>query len=427
MNQGATEFLLALGLADRMAGTAYLDDSIWPKYAVAYAGIPVLSDAYPDESTLMGANPDFIVGSYNSAFREVYESRGRTRGIFTNATVGPCEGNGSEWNESWRTCRPQLHAAGIGTFLLGDACEDSSLRPTLVSEVTVYQEVRALAAIFQVDGEAVVAEMRQDFDTAEAQISSAMHGAPLKAVWLDCVGRCCQVEAGQEPEVFVGGGSGAPALLMQESGLTNVFADRTGNWVCVKESAIAAAKPDVLVVVDAAWDTAMSKIEWLYNDSTFCEMEAVRAARFVSIPFSASTLSPRNGPAAHDLALAALHVRLGTLTSSLESGVVSFNPFSLRDATKNLRCPLQMGSVVYVDDGDGGDGGDDDGDDSNALALGLGLGLGIPAALLVIGGGAWFCMKQQKSARSASTGTGSGGNGGVVVGQPVGSPAGEGK
>ncbi|EJK59415.1 hypothetical protein THAOC_20373, partial [Thalassiosira oceanica] len=36
MNQGATEVMLALDLADRMAGTAYLDDYIWPELSDAY-------------------------------------------------------------------------------------------------------------------------------------------------------------------------------------------------------------------------------------------------------------------------------------------------------------------------------------------------------------------------------------------------------
>ena len=33
--QGATEFMLAMGLEDKMVGTAYIDDSIWPRYAEA--------------------------------------------------------------------------------------------------------------------------------------------------------------------------------------------------------------------------------------------------------------------------------------------------------------------------------------------------------------------------------------------------------
>lgn len=139
--RASRRFLLGLGLADHMAGTAYLDDAIWPRYASAYASIPVLSSTYPNESTLLGANPDFIVASYQSAFRQTYvHSSGSTRGIFSNATIAPCEGSGSEFGTALPTCRPQLHAQGIGTFLFADACEDRSLRPALVSEDTVYQE-----------------------------------------------------------------------------------------------------------------------------------------------------------------------------------------------------------------------------------------------------------------------------------------------
>jgi len=422
MNQGATEFLLALGLADRMVGTAYLDDTIWPHYAQEYNRIPVLSSSYPDESTLMGASPDFIVASYNTAFREQYLHNGKIRGIFSNATIGPCIGNGSDWGKTWRTCRPQLHNASVGTYLFTDACEDSSYRPLTVNENTVYEEMRVLGAIFQVNGvELIIKDMRQDFDNAEATISSAMHGAPLNVVWLDCVGRCCSDDTGEQ--VFVGAGQGAPAMLMQEAGLKNIFSNKAGNWVCVNKRDIVAAAPDVIITVDAAWDTALKKINWLYNDTDFCQMDALRGARFVSIPFSASTLSPRNGPAAHDLALAALHVRLGTLTASRQSGVSSFNPHTLQLQTKNSKCPLQMSAVVYDnDDRRKNDNANDNADKSDSLALGLGLGLGIglPVAALLLGAGVWFWRRNSKH----SSYSGNGGSG-VVIGQPVGGAAGD--
>lgn len=59
-------------------------------------------------------------------------------------------------------------------------------------------------------------------------------------------------------------------------------------------------------------------------------MDALKGARFVQIPFSASTLGPRNAPAAVDLAMAALHVRTGSLTATRESGVGSFSPTFLQ-------------------------------------------------------------------------------------------------
>jgi len=191
--------------------------------------------------------------------------------------------------------------------------------------------------IFQVNVEPIIQDMKRDFDNAEATISSAMHGAPLNVVWLDCVGRCCSDSTCEQ--VLVGVGTGAPAMLMQEVGLQNIFLNKAGNWVCVNKRDIVAAAPDVIIAVDAAWDTALKKINWLYNDTAFCQLDALRGARFVSIPFSASTLSPRNRPAAHDLALASLHVRLGTLTASRQSGVSSFNPHMLQLQTQSSKCP----------------------------------------------------------------------------------------
>jgi len=212
-------------------------------------------------------------------------------------------------------------------------------------------------------------------------------------------------------------------MLMQEAGLRNIFSNNAGNWVCVNKRDIVAAAPDVIIAVDASWDTALKKINWLYNDTDFCQLDALRAARFVSIPFSASTLSPRNGPAAHDLALAALHVRLGTLTASRQSGVSSFNPHMLQQQTRNSRCSLQMSAVVYDNDGNNGNAKKPSTSDSLALGLGLGLGLGLPAAALVVGTGAWLWRRNSK--RSPSSGAGASG---VVIGQPVGDPAGaEGK
>jgi len=333
MNQGATEFLLGLGLADRMVGTAYLDDAIWPQYESDFNSIPVLSTTYPTEEQIMALNPDFIMGAYNSAFREQYvTSSNQTRGIFSNDTVGPCDGAGSSWGEGvLDTCRPQLHAASIATYLLADACEDTSLRPDTVSEEIVYQELRQLGAIFDVAVESVIDEMLEDFDAATVVLNTIVTDAPLKAMWFDCVG-CCGSH-----EVFVGGGTGAPQMLMTESGLTNAFADLDGNWVCVNRSQIAIAAPDVIVLVDAAWDSVAEKIGWLYNQTELCNLNVLQSARFVNIPFSASTLGPRNGQAALDMARAVANLHIGPSPRS-QSGVNPVDTMTLAADVAGLNC-----------------------------------------------------------------------------------------
>jgi hypothetical protein len=206
--------------------------------------------------------------------------------------------------------------------------------------------MRTLGRIFKVDAEALITDMKKDFDAAAAMVSSSPHGSKLKAVWLDCLS-CCKTEPGEPKQVFVGGGSGAPGMLMNEAGLDNAFANQDKGWVCVNVTDVIKAAPDVMVVIDADWDKALDKLTWLYNQSDLCAMDALKGARLVQVPFSASTLSPRNGPAALDLAIASLHVRTGSLTAVRKSGVSSFNPTQFREHTKNLHCNLQKEKVKY--------------------------------------------------------------------------------
>jgi iron complex transport system substrate-binding protein len=351
MNQGVTEFMLAMGLKDKMVGTAYIDDEIWPRYKSAYATIPVLSTSYPSETEIMAVTPDFILGSYKSAFRERTCTTERCRGIF-NVSTGPCEGLGSDWFKggstsaakphSYSTCRPQLHAKGIGTWLEPVSCEDNALKPAEATEETVYAAIRQIGQIFNVRtvAEQLVSEIKNDFDIAAESVRELKSG--IKAVWLDCVG-CCKDDAGNKlkDQVFIGAGKGAPNLIMKEAGLTNVFAKEQGSWACVNISRIVEAQPDVMVVVDAAWDTAMEKIQFMHNDSTFCTAHFVQRAEYVTIPFSASTLGPRNGVAALDMLSAAIHLTTGSVTMNFESGVSFLKTDLLQNRTAGLLCPYK--------------------------------------------------------------------------------------
>src|ERR1700741_5334487 len=72
MNQAATEIMLALGLHERMVGTAFLDDAVLPEFAEAYDTIGVRAPGYPSGELLSLSRPDFIYAAYPSAFaREV--------------------------------------------------------------------------------------------------------------------------------------------------------------------------------------------------------------------------------------------------------------------------------------------------------------------------------------------------------------------
>ena len=365
MNQGVTEFMLAMGLHKEMVGTAYLDDDIWPRYKTEYDKIPELNKrGYPTEAQIKSSNADFVMGSYASAFNErscnnaLTGAPGTCRGIF-NVTTGPCEGAGSDWfvggtieqgkpklynntgANSRSTCRPQLHTAGIGTWLEPTSCEDVSLRQQgAASEETVYAAIKQIGDIFNVPFVAanLISDIKYDFDVAEQTVKRLPTG--IKAVWLDCVDRCCSdVSTPANPHVYVGAGTGAPNLIMKEAGLENVFKDDVGNWKCLPVSRIMEAKPDVMIVVHADWDTAEGKIKWMHNRSDFCSANFVKKADYIKIPFSASTLGPRNGVAALDLLSAALRLKTGSVELNFKSGVEFFETDWVKQKTAGLMCP----------------------------------------------------------------------------------------
>ena len=197
VHQGATEFMLAMGLEDKMVGTSAMDDTIWTRYKEAYDQIPILSAGEPTEKMIMDVNADFIVAAYSSAFAEYRKVGDCTfdscKGIFSNDTIGPCDGENSDYfpagdkdyKTPYSTCRPQLHDKGIGTWLWEDYCEDPALRPAGgATEDTVYAAVEQLGHIFNVPHVAskVNADIANDFKVAkEARNKSGIPS--LKAVF----------------------------------------------------------------------------------------------------------------------------------------------------------------------------------------------------------------------------------------------------
>ena len=222
---------------------------------------------------------------------------------------------------SYGRCRPQLHAAGIGTWLEETYCEDTDLRPSTATEETVYAAVTQLGDIFNVPNVATQLndQIRNDFAIAKQAVADSGHA--LTAILLDGVG--C---GGDDDMFFVGAGQGSVNLILTAAGMTNLFADLEGSYDCVSASDIIDANPDVLVIVEASWDSALNKIDYMHNNSAFCAATFVQNADYIKIPFSASALGPRNGAAALDLVSAAIHVTTGATTMNFESGVEFFDP-----------------------------------------------------------------------------------------------------
>jgi len=255
MNQAATEIMLALGLEDRMVGTAYIDDVILPDFEEVYNAIPVLAETYPSQEVLFGADPDFVYGSYSSAFGD--EAAG---------------------------AREQLADLGIGSYVSPTACADRSLRPEKVTIEDVYGEIRDIAMIFDVEehGEELIAELQAELDEINEILSEV--DEPVSVLWYD---------SGTD-DVYAGACCGAPAMIMELVGAENVFADVEGSWATVSWEEVIARDADAIIMVSAEWDTVESKIEVLTSNPAYADMTAVQNENWVVIDFSYTTPNIRN-------------------------------------------------------------------------------------------------------------------------------------
>jgi iron complex transport system substrate-binding protein len=250
LNQTATEVMLALGLQDRMIGTAFLDDAILPEFAEAYKAIPVRSAAYPSSDVLFKSRTDFVYAAYPSAF--------------SNEVPG---------------IRDVLEA-GTNSYLSPSGCQG---RATADPTERVFDEIREVARIFGVlpRAERLIEGYRSDLERIRTSLGSVT--TPRRVLWWD---------SGLPPAVA--GCCGTPNEILRLAGAHNVFSDMWGTWGTVMWDEVIARNPEVIVLVDATWATAAQKRQWLMSQPKLAGISAVKNQRFVTVSFSASTPGIRN-------------------------------------------------------------------------------------------------------------------------------------
>lgn len=261
LNQGTTEILLSLGLADRMVGTATWTDPVLKGLEKANAKVPRLADNQPSFEKVLDAEPDFVTASFTS--------------VLSKGGVAP---------------REKFEELGVGTYLSPADCEgkdnsgdgDGSRTKPLTMD-TVYREVRELARIFGVEerGEKLVTELKN-------RVAKATSGIDAKDAtvlyWF----------ANQESP-YLAGCCGAPGIITNELGAKNVFDDSTQEWPQVNWETVADRNPDVLVIGDLVRkkqtaETAEKKIAFLESNPATKNMDAVKKKRYVLL--SGQSMNP---------------------------------------------------------------------------------------------------------------------------------------
>ncbi len=252
LNQGTTEILLSLGLADRMAGTATWTDPVMKGLEKANAEVPRLADNQPSFEKVLATEPDFVASSFTSTL-----DRGG---------VAP---------------REKFEELGVPTYLSPADCEgkDNSgdgdgLRTKPLDMETVYREVRELARVFGVEerGEQLVDRLKSRVTKATSGIRA---GSTTVLYWF----------ANQESP-YMAGCCGAPGIISNVLGAKNVFDDSTQEWPQINWETAADRDPDVLVIGDLTRksqtaESAAKKIAFLESNPVTKNMKAVKGKRYV--------------------------------------------------------------------------------------------------------------------------------------------------
>ncbi|GAA2174337.1 ABC transporter substrate-binding protein [Agrococcus versicolor] len=263
IKSSTTEALIALGLADRIVGTAFQDGPL-PDGLDVDEPLPVIDERMPGAESVLALEPDLIFSGWESAFAA--------------DAVGT---------------RAELAELGVATYVWPTACMSADA-PTEVTFDDIAAEVEQIADIFDVDASGVLA------DQEEMLADIAPDDRDLTALWWS---------SGTETP-YVGAGQGAPELIMDTAGLTNIADDLEGGWSPYGWESVLAADPDVLVIVDSDWNTAANKIAYLEADPTLSQLTAVQERRYVIVPFAASEAGVRTAEAAASVALQVSEIAL---------------------------------------------------------------------------------------------------------------------
>jgi iron complex transport system substrate-binding protein len=252
LNQGTTEILLSLGLADRMAGTATWTDPVMKGLAKANAKVPRIADNNPSFERVLAAEPDFVAASFVS-----------TLGKGGVATRDQFEKLGVPTYVSPSDCAGKDNSGG------GDGARDKALGID-----AVYGEVRDLASVFGVKdrGDKLVAS----FQRRMAKATSGIDASDVTLLYWFA----------NSESPYMAGCCGAPGIITRALGAKNVFDDTHEEWPQVNWETAADRNPDVLVIGDLTRDSetaesAKKKIAFLESNPVTKNMDAVKHKRYV--------------------------------------------------------------------------------------------------------------------------------------------------
>ncbi|MFG2923268.1 ABC transporter substrate-binding protein [Streptomyces sp. NPDC048305] len=258
IHQHPAELMLALGLKDRMVGTAFPDSAVLPELRKDFDAIPELAEREPSFEKILDAEPDLVYGGYGSAFDE---KAGRSREAFADA--------------------------GIDTHLNREYCGKDK-----VTMADTYAEVRTIGKIFGVPDRAK--KLVADLEDRVGKAASAVSDEEKVPVFVYDSG---------DKSAFTAGGKGLGTDLIRRAGGENVFGDLDEVFGDVSWEQVVERRPEVIAIYDYAGSGSVEqKKKFLLSRTALADVPAVKNKRFVVLPLTATLVGIRSAYAVDDLA-----------------------------------------------------------------------------------------------------------------------------
>jgi len=277
IGQAGTEMLYALGLGDKLAGTALWFNAVQPQFKAINDKVPRLADNDPSFEAVIGKRPALVVSQFEWM-------------VGKEGVVGT---------------REQFHDLRIASYAMPSDCEGKNnlsgadgTRTAAYDVNALYKSVQQLAQIFDVEprGKALVDELKQRQARAVAQLQGSKLKDLTAALWFS--------SADLAIDPYMAGQKGVAGYMLQTLGLRNIVGWET----------IAKANPSILIIARMdrrrfPADDYRKKLEFLKQDPVTRHMDAVKNERIVIVDADALQGSIRMVDGMEQIAQAALKLQ----------------------------------------------------------------------------------------------------------------------
>lgn len=265
IGQTQTEILYALGLGDRVVGTAVWFSPVAKAYEAVNATVKRLADKDPSFEAVLAQEPDFVAAMFEWH-------------VGPNGIVGK---------------RDQFAKVKVPTYVSPADCvgKDNTtggdgVRTQMFSMELVYRNIREFGRIFDVAERAdtLIAELKAREDQAVASVAGSNAKDVPVLVWFS--------SKDVKGDGFMAGKNGVPAYILSKLGARNVITTNE-EWPLVGWESIAVVNPAVIVAVRMdrrrfpADDIAV-KLNFLKTDPVASKLDAVKNGRIVVMDVGAT-------------------------------------------------------------------------------------------------------------------------------------------